>query len=110
MSSAISVCHCALSSTSVWRCRCKISVAIVIVASCTFGWRSELKTVCAGGRLAANATFSLLDDVADAGKEHVATHAPNQYPWEDERLGMPFDVAIASVPGSWPSTAPCGRF
>src|SRR5262245_40748801 len=30
MSSAMSACHCALSSTSVWLCRCKSSVAIVI--------------------------------------------------------------------------------
>jgi hypothetical protein len=29
-SSAISVCHCTLSSTSVWICRCKRSEAIVI--------------------------------------------------------------------------------
>jgi hypothetical protein len=85
-------------------------VAIVILVSCTFEWRSDLKTVRAGGRLAANAAFSPLDDVADAGKEHVAAHAPNLHSREDERLGMPFDVAIASVPGSWPSTAPRGRF
>jgi hypothetical protein len=60
-------------------------VAIVILVSCSFEWRSDLKTVCAGGWLAANATFSPLDYVADAGKEHIAVHAPNLHSKEDER-------------------------
>ena len=33
-SSVISVCHCALSSRSVWKCRCTRSEAVVIFKEC----------------------------------------------------------------------------
>src|SRR6516165_754140 len=38
--------------------------------------------------------FQSPDEVADAGKEQISTHAPNQHPREDERVGVPFDIAI----------------